>query len=103
MNSWEYYICHAHTHLAQWQEALKWCHRSVEHAPYYFAYIDLAVAYAWLGKKQEASDAVQNILKMVPGYTVNKLATSDYSRNPTFMKEYEHIVEGARMAGLPEN
>lgn len=102
LNAWEYYICHAHTHLKQWEDAIKWCNKSVGHVPYYFAYIDLAVAHAYLGHKQEASEAISNVLKLVPGYTVTALAKADYSRNPTFMKEYEHIVEGARLAGLPE-
>ncbi|MHB2208205.1 adenylate/guanylate cyclase domain-containing protein [Methylobacterium sp. CM6257] len=102
LNAWEYYICHAHTHLKQWEEAIKWCNKSVGHVPYYFAYIDLAVAHAWLGHKEEARDAIENVLKLNPGYTVNILANADYSRNPTFVQEYQHIVEGARMAGLPE-
>lgn len=102
LNAWEYYICHAHTHLKHWEEAIKWCNRSVGHTPYYFAYIDLAVSHAWLGHKEQAKDAIDNVLKLLPGYTVHTLATADWSRNPTFMKEYVHIVEGARMAGLPE-
>lgn len=102
LNAWEYYICHAHTHLKHWEEAIKWCNRSVGHTPYYFAYIDLAVSHAWLGHKEQAKDAIDNVLKLMPGYTVHTLATADWSRNPTFMKEYAHIVEGARMAGLPE-
>ena len=102
LNAWEYYICHAHTHLKHWEEAIKWCNRSVGHTPYFFAYIDLAVAHAWLGHKEQAKDAIDNVLKLMPGYTVHTLANADYSRNPTFVKEYAHIVEGARMAGLPE-
>jgi adenylate cyclase len=102
LNAWEYYICHAHTHLKHWDEAIKWCNRSVGHTPYFFAYLDLAVAHAWLGHKEQAKDAIANVLKLMPGYTVHTLAHADYSRNPTFMEEYAHIVEGARMAGLPE-
>ena len=25
MNRWEYFICHAHTHLAHWEKAIEWC------------------------------------------------------------------------------
>ncbi|MGU3329455.1 adenylate/guanylate cyclase domain-containing protein [Methylobacterium mesophilicum] len=102
LNAWEYYICHAHTHLKHWEDAILWCNRSVGHTPYYFAYIDLAVAHAWLGNKQEAKLAIENVLKLMPGYNVRTLANADYSRNSRFLEEYQHIVLGARMAGLPE-
>ena len=102
LNAWEYYICHAHVHLAQWEQAIKWCNRSVEHTPYYFTYIDLAVAHAYLGHKEAASDAVKNVLKLMPGFNVNKLANADYSKDPIFVQEYERIIAGARLAGLPE-
>ncbi|WP_346016945.1 adenylate/guanylate cyclase domain-containing protein, partial [Methylobacterium sp. GC_Met_2] len=46
INAWEYYICHAHTHLKHWDDAINWCNKSVGHVPYYFSYIDLAVAHA---------------------------------------------------------
>ena len=41
---------------------------------------------------------------MRPDFTVETLAQDDaqYSDNPTFRKESERIVEGARKAGLPE-
>ena len=55
-----------------------------------------------LATPEEAANAVRNVFTMMPGYTVQKLATADYSRKPTFLKEYERIVEGMRRAGLPE-
>jgi adenylate cyclase len=102
LSIWEYYICHAHTHLGHWRDAVRWCDRSVEHTPYFSAYIDLAAAHAWLGEPEEATKAVAEILKISPGYTVQKWARADWSRNKTFLEEYQRIVEGLRMAGLPE-
>ena len=26
---WQYYICHFHSHLAQWEQAIEWCNKSV--------------------------------------------------------------------------
>jgi hypothetical protein len=39
-----------------------------------------------------------------PDFTVETLAQhgAQYSDNPTFRKEFQHIAEGARTAGLPE-
>lgn len=102
LSVWEYYICHAHTHLGHWDETIKWCSRSVEHTPYWAAYVDLAAANAFLGRKEDAQEAVGQILRLMPGYTVQKWARADWSRNPTFMTEYQRIIEGLRIAGLPE-
>ena len=102
LNAWEYYICHAHIHLAHRGEAINWCNRSVEHNPYWTAYVDLAAAYAWTGRDVEAREAVGNILRLMPGYTVQKWIHADWSRNPTFLAEYQRIIEGLRKAGLPE-
>ncbi len=101
-NLWKYWMCHSHIHQAQWKEGVAWCERSVADAPFWQAYIDIAVAYAWLGDKVKAKDAVNNLIKLMPEYTVQKWARADWSRNPTFLKEYQVIVEGLRMAGMPE-
>jgi len=101
-NVWKHYMCHSYVHRAEWQEAVTWCNRSVADLPFWLPYVDLAAANAWLGHDKEAKAAVANLLKLMPGYTVQKWAKADWSRNPTFLKEYQLIVEGLRMAGLPE-
>ena len=67
------------------------------------AWADLAASYAWRGQKAEAAAAVE-LLKVRPDFTVETLAQdgAQYSDNPTFRKEFQHIVDGARTAGLPE-
>jgi hypothetical protein len=67
--------------------------------------VDLASAYAWRGQKAEAAAAVAELLKLRPGYTVQKLTQegSGVSDHPTFRKEFQRIVEGVRKAGLPES
>lgn len=69
LNVWLFYIGHAHTHLAQDDDAIEWCRKSIAVAPYWLAYIDLASAYAWKGEQQEARQAVQELLTLMPGYT----------------------------------
>jgi adenylate cyclase len=72
---------------------------------FWFAYVDLASAYAWRGQKAEAAAAVAELLKLRPGYTVQRLEQegSGVSDNPAFRREYQRIVAGARKAGLPEH
>lgn len=101
-NIWKYWMCHSYVHQGEWDKAISWCERSVSDVPYWQAYIDLAAANAWLGEKERARESVQKVLTLMPGYTVQKWAKADWSRNPTFLKEYQLIIEGLRMAGLPE-
>jgi adenylate cyclase len=103
---WYYVLCHAYTHLARDAPAIEWCLKSTATGKSFWgAWTDLASAYAWRGQKAEAAAAVAELLKVRPGFTVQKLALdgAGHSDNPTFRKEFERIIEGARKAGLPEN
>jgi adenylate cyclase len=102
---WYFVLCHVHTHLARDASAIDWCQKSLATGKvFWFAYVDLASAYAWRGQKTEAAAAVAELVKLRPGYTVQQLAQegSGASDNPTFRKEFERILEGVRKAGLPE-
>lgn len=103
ISQWYYFVCHSYIHQRKWEDAIPWCSKSVSIAPYWLAQVDLATSYAWLGKSHEAKDAVDKILKLMPGYTVEKWANAGWSDNPKFLEEYVYIVEGLRKAGLPEN
>ena len=102
---WYFVLCHAHTHLARDSSAIEWCNKSIATGnTFYFAYIDLASAYAWRGQKAEAAAAVAELLKLRPGFTARMLERegAGASDNPAFRREFQRIVEGARKAGLPE-
>lgn len=102
---WYFVLCHAHAHLARDAQAIEWCLKSTATGKSFWgAWSDLASAYAWRGQKAEAAAAIAELLKVRPGFTVEQLAQdgSGHSDNPTFRKEFERIVEGARKAGLPE-
>ena len=102
---WYFVLCHANTHLARDAQAIEWCLKSLATGKtFYFAYVDLASAYAWRGQNAEAAAAVAELLKLRPGFTVQTLVQegSGTSDNPAFRKEFQRIVEGARKAGLPE-
>jgi hypothetical protein len=102
---WYFVLCHANTHLARDTSAIEWCNKSIATGrTFYFAYVDLASAYAWRGQKAEAAAMVAELLKLRPGFTVQALERegSGASDNPVFRREYQRIVEGVRRAGLPE-
>ena len=102
LNIWYFIICHANTHLGRDDAAIEWCRRSVAIGPFWISYVDLASAYAWTGRKDEAQAAVAELLKLMPNYTVDRWAHEGWSSNPVFLAQYQRIIEGLRKAGLPE-
>jgi len=102
-NDWEFEICHAHSHMAEWEKAVEWCRKSIAtNAENWWPWADLASAYAWLGRAEEAKAALDGLEKVMPGYTVRKWLDGGFPDNPTFQREFQRIAEGLRKAGLPE-
>ena len=103
VDSWQHYMCHLHTHLAQWDQAIDWCGKSIASGnDSMFPYVDLAAANAWVGHDKEAREAVAQLRKLYPDFTVQSWAGIHWSDDPTFNEQYGRIVEGLRKAGLPE-
>ncbi|MDA9505528.1 adenylate cyclase [Bradyrhizobium sp. CCBAU 11386] len=104
LSTWYFYVCHAHSHLAQYDEAIDWCSRSTAVNPFWIAYADLAAANALTGHEREAHAAVAELRRLRPNYTV-ALWLQDgtaWSDNVVFLAEFQRIAEGLRKAGLPE-
>jgi class 3 adenylate cyclase/TolB-like protein/tetratricopeptide (TPR) repeat protein len=104
LNTWYFYIGHAHIHLGQFEEAIDWCRRSIAVKPFWIAYADLAAANALTGNEREAHAAVAELLRLRPNYTL-ALWLQDgkgWSDNVAFLAEFQRIAEGLRKAGLPE-
>ena len=94
---------HLHTHLAQWEQAIEWCGKSIasgSQIPYTF--VDLAAANAWAGHDKEAKDAAAQLQKVYPGFTAQTWAGFHWTDDPTFNAQYQRITEGLRKAGVPE-
>jgi adenylate cyclase len=104
---WQYYICHFHSHLAQWEQAIEWCNKSVASGnETQWPYTDLAAAHGWLGHMKEAKEAAAQVLKYDPDFTIQGWMDSPlhdhWNGAPAFKAQLERIVEGARKAGIPE-
>jgi TolB-like protein/Tfp pilus assembly protein PilF len=103
--TWQFWMCHLHTHLAQWEQAIGWCEKSIAGNPQsWFPYVDLVAANAWAGHMQEAKDAAAQLQKVNPGFTVQTWLGigRGFSDDPTFNAQFARIVEGLRKAGVPE-
>ena len=100
---WQFYMCHLHTHLAQWEQAIEWCGKSIASGnDTMYPYVDLAAANAWAGHDKEAKEAVAQLRKIYPDFTVQSWAGIHWSDDPTFNEQYQRIVGGLRKAGVPE-
>ncbi|MDA9424674.1 MULTISPECIES: adenylate/guanylate cyclase domain-containing protein [Bradyrhizobium] len=104
LSTWYFYVCHAHSHLAQYDEAIDWCRRSIAVNPFWVAYADLAAANAMMGHEREAHAALAELRRLKPDYTIALWMQdgSAWSDNAVFLAEFRRIAEGLRKAGLPE-
>jgi adenylate cyclase len=103
VSTWQFLMCHLHTHLAQWEQAIEWCGKSIASGnDSMYPYVDLAAANTWAGHDKEAKEAVAQLRKLYPDFTVQSWASIHWSDDPTFNEQYARIVEGLRKAGLPE-
>jgi adenylate cyclase len=103
---WEWFLCDANVHLADWEKAADWCQKSIAtNAGYWPPYLDLAAADGWLGRDADAKAATASLYQLMPDVTVQTfLAQCDQiSDNPTLVGELQRIGEGLRKAGLPES
>ena len=99
----EWMACRAHAHLAEWDQTIEWCEKSIASNPALpWPYLGLAAAYGWLGRADEASAALAELQKRYPGYTVEKYLALYPSANPKLKSQLERFAEGLRKAGLPE-
>ena len=100
---WQQQVCVLHNFLAQWEQAIEWCEKACAGAPeILYARVHLAAANAWVGHDKEAKEAVAQLQKVNPGFTVQTYAGIHFSDNPTFIAQHARIIEGLRKAGLPE-
>ena len=103
-NVWEWYLCDAYAHLAQWEKAIEWCEKSTASNPSLplLSYVELTAANGWLGRPVEASATVAELNKLKPGFTVQDYLALPHPGNAKWQSEDQRIVEGLRKAGLPE-
>jgi TolB-like protein/class 3 adenylate cyclase len=97
---------YAKNHLGEWEQAVAWFRRSIEanrNNPH--GHFQLAVALAWLGRLDEARSAVNAGLALNPAFSIS-LARATWtaaSDDPTYLAQFETILEGMRLAGVPES
>lgn len=93
----------AHLHLGRDAEGLAIAERSVHvPKPWPRSYETLAAACAVNGLVEEARAAVEVLVRHWPGYSIARHRAEMMSDRPAFLAQRERLLEGLRVAGLPE-
>ena len=62
-------MCHLHTYLARWEQAIDWCGKSIASGnASMFPFVDLTAADAWAGHDKEAKEAAAQLRKPLSGF-----------------------------------
>ena len=91
--------------LGRWEQAGVWCRRAIEvNRNFPLAFFQLAAALAQQGRLDEAHSAVKAGLALDPGFAVSRFRANMVARSddPTFLGGVQPILEGMRIAGVPE-
>jgi adenylate cyclase len=99
--SWLYdAMGHAYFMLGEYEKAIEVSKKGLHQDPsVYGTLVTLAGSYAKLGRKEEAKRYVDELLHLIPRYNIRALR-----KNPMFVHPelIDKLVEGMRLAGLPE-
>jgi TolB-like protein len=102
---WFIWVAVAKVQLNLDSEALVWLRRGLDaNRNYSVAHFHLAATLARLGELPQAQAAVHTALALDPSFTVRRYSdvTGSLSDSPTFLAGRERMLEGMRLAGVPE-
>jgi TolB-like protein/class 3 adenylate cyclase/Flp pilus assembly protein TadD len=100
---WLGWVGLAKVHLGADQEAVGWLRQCLQaNANYPLAHFELAATYALLGKLEEAQAAASAGLSLDPTFSIRRFRTYPFRGDPAYHAAMKRIVEGMRVAGVPE-
>jgi len=95
--------CKGYLYLGRYEEAVKACEKSAGLNNSWIDQVYLTAAYAQNGDLNKAKIAKDELLKLQPGYTIDRYRQTWYSGTPAFFELVEkHLAAGLRKAGIPE-
>ena len=95
--------CKGYLYLGRYEDAVKACEKSAGLNNSWIDQVYLTAAYAQNGDLTKAKVARDELLKLQPGYTVDRYRQTWFSGTPAFFDLVEkHLAAGLRKAGIPE-
>ena len=102
-SSWMYIVGGAKSLLGRQEEAVAWYRRSIEaNRTNPSVHVHLAASLALMGRLEEARISGAAGLALNPKFTIARFQAFPFGDNPTYLAGRKRIVDGMRMAGLPE-
>lgn len=95
--------CLANLHMGEYEKAIALCEKSSGLEVYSLIPALLVAAYANAGETAKAAAAKDELLRLIPGFTIAMFKARRYSEEPAYVKNVEtHVYSGWRKAGIPE-
>jgi len=95
--------CKSYLYLGRYEDAVTACEKSAGLNNSWIDQVYLTAAYAQKGDLNKAKIAKEELLKLQPGYTIERYRETWYSGTPAFFDLVEkHLAAGLRKAGIPE-
>lgn len=104
-STWHFFLCHAHVHVHQYDEAVEECRRSINlNKLNWLPYVDMVSVYATMGQLEMAQQMLAELNSIRPDFSVQWFRQIGYARasNPQYRREYDDILDGLRKAGVRE-
>jgi len=104
VHRWMSYVGLAKLHLDADAEAVVWLRRCLKANPNYpLAHFYLAAALSFLGELDEARTAAKAGLALDPTFTIRRFKNFPITGNAKFRAASKRVMQGMRMAGIPES
>jgi tetratricopeptide (TPR) repeat protein len=103
VHRWTSYVGMAKLHLGADAEAVMWLRRSLKaNTNYPWARFVLAAVHSLSGEPDEARAAAKAGLALDPGFTIRRLKAFPFSGGEQFRAGSRRLIQGMRLAGVPE-
>jgi len=95
--------CKSYLYLGRYEDAVTACEKSAGLNNSWIDQVYLTAAYAQKGDLNKAKIAKDELLKLQPGYTIDRYRQTWYSGTSAFFELVDkHLASGLRKAGIPE-
>jgi adenylate cyclase len=104
-SDWHFFLCLAHVHVHQYNEAIEECRRSINlNKLNWLPYPYLISAYGATDQLEMAQQTLTELNAIRPDFSVQWFQQIGYahSSNPQMRQEYDDILDGLRKAGVRE-
>jgi tetratricopeptide (TPR) repeat protein len=100
---WFAIVGFAKNSLGLYQEAIVWLRQSIDrNRKFTMSHFHLGAALAHLGGAEEARAAATAGLALDPTFTLASFRAAQLSDDPAYLAWRERVIDGMRMAGIPE-